>query len=135
MGRREWLFIVAVGVAGCGGNAGAPMERHLNTKIPGTVKVVNFEGDAFKDPWFMWELRTKDRQFIRDLVANAKLAPATPGMDRGNPTTITTGWWPVDRLPKIQEMYFRDPGPTDGSIYRVWVDAESDRVYVLFVNT
>ncbi len=133
--RIRWAgLLVLAGLAGCA-DAGEPLERHFGTTLPAGVRVVSFQGDAFKDPQFLWEFAPADPAFVKALVANAKLVPVPAGMDRGDPTIHHLGWWPTDRLPGMAEVYYRDPGPTDGSYYRVWVDKERDRIFVLFMNT
>lgn len=140
MGMRlrmvAWVMAAAVlTTAGCG-NSSEALSRHFQTTLPTTARVVHFQGDAFKDPWFVWEIAPVDRAFVNALVANARLALAPAGMDRGDPTARgDISWWPVDQLPTMPEVYFRDPGPTDGSIYRLWVDPQNNRMFLLFMNT
>jgi hypothetical protein len=126
-----WLCLALVG---CGGSTDA-LSRHFHTSLPPSAQIVNFTGEAFKDPWFVWEIAPVDGVFVQTLVANAGLQPAPADMDRGDPTLRNLPWWPTQQLPAMNEMYFRDPGPTDGSIYRVWVDQERQRVFILFLNT
>jgi hypothetical protein len=130
-----WLLLVLL-APGCGVTPAKALKDHLNTTLPPGVRVANFTGDAFKDPWFAWEIQPVSRTFIKTLTANAGLAPAPAGADLSDPTLLPIPpWWPRARLPSLREVYVRDPGPADGSVYRVWVDPENNRIYILFMNT
>ncbi len=138
MGRGQMWRVAIVGVvlflAGCRGSTEA-LSDHLKTKLPAGARVVNFAGEGYKDPWYIWEIAPADPGFVQALVANSKLAPAPPGMDCSDPTLRTQSWWPGAGLSKMTEMYFRDPDAKEGSIYRVWVDKERNRIFILFLNT
>jgi hypothetical protein len=135
------LRLVAVGLvlAASGCNyvpPGTTLQRHYKTSIPAGVKVERYYCDAYKDPQFLWVMTPVNPGFVAALVANARLKPAAAGDGLGHPGGGSlASWWDDETIQKIPELYYRDPDANDGSYYRVWVDRERNRIYILFSNT
>lgn len=128
------LLVLPAVTAGCGGAPGEPMQRHYNTTLPADVNVVRFHGDAFKDPQFYWELSPIREPFLQRLVNNAQLTRFDPETQAPPSSPLPpVSWWPGERLDGLDEVYFRD-AVGESSLYRVYVDREGDRLFVLFVN-
>jgi hypothetical protein len=128
---RRPLALFALFLAGCGVPPGEAFERSFDTPLPAGMKVVHFRGDAFKDPWFLWELRPLDEAFLTDLIKRAKLAPPAAGVEPALLGLPWPWWWDDAAIRKLPEVYVAE---RDSSIYQVWVDRPKGRLFVLFEN-
>lgn len=128
--------LLSLCLMGCGVPPGVSLNNHFKVQLPGDLKVLHYYCDAYKDPQFLWVLAPIKDDFLKTLVANARLQPAPAGMEISHPTSSGfPNWWDAEKIEQAPELYFRDPSPNDGSIYRVWVDRVNNRLYILFVNT
>jgi hypothetical protein len=118
-------------LAGCGVAPEEAFERSFGTPLPAGVKVVHFRGDAFKDPWFVWELRPPDDVFLNTLVKAARLAPPAPGKEVALLGLPWPWWWDDAAIRKLPEKYAAE---RDSSLYQVWVDRPGRRLFVVFQN-
>ncbi len=132
------VLTAVVGLPGCFGYVppGTSLRNHYKTSLPAGVTVLHYYSDAYKDPQFLWVLQPVEQSFLQALFKNGQLkAPAA-----GDPPLTRVGgvgvpWWDAEKIEQLPEVYYRDPGPDDGSYYRIWVDRPSNRLYVLFMNT
>ncbi|MFO0890309.1 MAG: hypothetical protein U0790_14350 [Isosphaeraceae bacterium] len=133
---RAALLLLALGaVSGCYVPPGTSLNNHYHTPLPAGVKVLHYYSDAYKDPQFLWVLEPVEEDFLKKLIAGAKLQPAPEGQPPARLGVSLAPWWDAGTIETIPEVYFRDPDPSDGSYYRVWVDRKNNRLYVLFMNT
>lgn len=115
---------------------GTTSQNHFKTTIPAGIKVEHYYCDAYKDPQFLWVTSPLQQPFITALIANGRLKPVAAG-ETITPLGGVPGlkWWNHDAIERIPEVYYRDPDANDGSYYRVWVDRQHNKVYILFMNT
>ena len=129
---RRWVplpFLTLL--AGCGVSPGDAFHRSFDTPLPAGVKVSHFRGDAFKDPWFLWELTPVDATFLTTLVQRAKLSKPAPGVEPPLLGLPWPRWWNDAAIRKLPECYIAE---RDSSIYQVWVDRPGNRLFVVFQN-
>lgn len=135
-GGRSLVFCALLVLPGCFYvPPGDSFQNDFKTPLPAGIKVLNYYSDAYKDPCFLWVLTPVNDEWLQTVVKNAKLKPAPKDP---KPASVGHGlapWWDVETIEQIPELYSRDPDPTDGSYYRIWVDRKANRYYVLFMNT
>lgn len=129
---RRWVpLAILMLFAGCGVPPGDAFDRSFGVPLPAGVRVVHFRGEAFKDPWFLWELSLVEDGFLTTLVQRAKLSKPAAGVEPPLLGLPWPGWWNDAAIRKLPECYIAE---RDSSIYQVWVDRPGNRLFVVFQN-